>query len=188
MRNDNIINTNSNLDDNIDEVKINFNKIIIPYDFKLNKYNISDEELQGFEHKQLLLNQLYEFNTLNLFKYEIPYKPSCIQKFFIILITGIIMVALLYACFLAILLCGLNPFIIYCSWKLLHFTFSFCKSIIRRIYGSCKKKKINSKLKEKNKSQFFVENNLSWNLGLSGYWLEFEKKASSSTELENKIN
>ena len=63
----------SSLGININEEKIdnndksnkkqkNFDKIIISYNFKKNNYNITNDELEGYENKEFLLNTLYNFN------------------------------------------------------------------------------------------------------------------------------
>ena len=76
--------------------------------------------------------------------------------------------------YLAIMLM-LNPLVLYLSYKILKgFVLAF-KSVKNTFYEKMKKKTMIKKLDDTNKSTYCIDNNIKWNLGESGYWLELEK-------------
>ena len=165
-----------------DNIKKNFDKLIIPYNFKKNNYSVPDNEIEGYEHKEFVLNTLHTYNLQKLFKFDSPYDPSCCERllfFFPLLIFLIILYILIYL----IITFMFNPLVLYVSYKILKGIFSLIKSIKNTIYEKMKKKAINKRLDETNRSKYCFHNNIKWKLGESGYWLEV-KKIQNQTPLK----
>ena len=156
-----------------------FDTIIIPYNFKTNNYSINDEEIEGYENKDYLLNTLYNFNnekeTIPIFTFDSPYTPPLIKRCFIYLTFILISLILLYLLFLIIILFSLNPIIIYFAYIFLIKVFGMFKSLKNTFYEKSKKKAIIKKLNEESNSNYCKEHGLKWNFGLSAYWLELAK-------------
>ena len=71
----------NNILSSIERPKIdNLNKLIIPYDFELKKYDIKENEIAFYEKKEYLLSKLNQWNKLDLFKLDESYNPSCWQN------------------------------------------------------------------------------------------------------------
>ena len=165
-----------------DNIKKNFDKLIIPYNFKKNNYSVPDNEIEGYEHKEFVLNTLHTYNLQKLFKFDSPYDPPCCERllfFFPLLIFLIILYILIYL----IITFMFNPLVLYVSYKILKGIFSLIKSIKNTIYEKMKKKAINKRLDETNRSKYCFDNNIKWKLGESGYWLEV-KKIQNQTPLK----
>ena len=52
------------------------------------------------------------------------------------------------------------------------------------LYEKLKKRAINKRLTETNKSKYCLDHKIKWKLGLSAYWLEIEK-INQESELQN---
>ena len=97
----------------------------------------------------------------------------------------IIILIILYCLIFIIILFLLNPLAIYVSYKIILKLLSFLKGIKNTLYEKLKKKAINKKLRETNKSKYCIDHKIKWELGLSGYWLEI-KKIKKDAELEER--
>ena len=155
--------------------KKNFDKVIIPYNFKRNNYSVPDNEIEGYENKEFVLNTLHSYNNQKLFKFDSPYSPSFCERIILYFPMILFILIILYILISLIVLFLFNPLIIYISYIILKGVYSMNKSVKNSIYEKLKKKAINKKLEETNKSQYCSEHKIKWNLGVSGYWLEVEK-------------
>ena len=171
---ENIINLGNNQKKGLDTKK-NFDKVIIPYNFKRNNYSVSDNEIEGYENKEFVLNTLHSYNIQKLFKFDSAYSPSFCERILLYFPMFLLILIILYILISLIILFLFNPLVIYISYKLLKGVYFMNKSIKNAIYEKLKKKAINKKLEETNKSQYCREHKIKWNLGVSGYWLEVEK-------------
>ena len=158
-----------------DNIKQNFDKIIIPYDFQKNNYSVRENELEGYEHKEFILNTLYDYNNTKIFKFDSPYSPSCCESFFFTFILLLIILIILYIFLYLIVMFLFNPIFIYFSYKLLKMIFIGIRGLKNAKYEKYKIKAIKKKLAQTNKSTYCKEHNIQWNLGVYGYWLEVEK-------------
>jgi hypothetical protein len=81
-----------------------FERIIISYNFKKNNYYIDNEEIEGYEHKEFLLNTLHNFNNQAIFKFDSPYDPTCCERmiFLIPIIIVLLAVSAIYAIVLGV--------------------------------------------------------------------------------------
>ena len=179
---ENIGNTNSNLD----KLKKNFDLIIIPYNFEKNKYSIPDNELEGYENKEFLLNTLHRYNNQHIFKIDSDYSPSFCERILIFIPIIIIILIIITILVLLISLFIFNPLIVYISFICLKKVFSITIGMKNTIYEKLKKKGINKRLDETNRSQYCKLHNIEWKLGLSGYWLEIRKIQKQHCELEDR--
>ena len=157
-----------------DNIKKNFDKLIIPYNFKKNSYSIPDNEIEGYENKEFVLNKLHTYNLQKLFKFDSPYQPSCCERC-LLFFPLIIFLIILYGLFYLIIMFTFNPLVLYISYKILKGVYGLIKSIKHTFYEKMKKKAINKRLEETNISSYCIEHGIRWNLGESGYWLEVEK-------------
>ena len=171
---ENIINTNNNSKQNLN-IEKNFDKIIIPYSFKKKNYSISDNEIEGYENKEFVLNTLHAYNLLYLFKIDSPYSPSCFERILFFFPVLLIIIVILCALIYLIVAFLFNPFILLVSYQIFKGVINIIRSIKHTIYEKMKKNAMNKKLGETNKSNYCKEHNIKWNLGVSGYWLEVEK-------------
>ena len=80
----------------------------------------------------------------------------------------------------------LNPLIVYISFICLKKVFSFVIGMKNTIYEKLKKRGINKRLDETNRSEYCKLHNIEWKLGLSGYWLEINKIQKQHLELEDR--
>ena len=162
------INCRPNHDNDLD-------KVIIPYNFELQKYQISEEEISFYEKKDYLIETLEKFNQKNTFKIDKRYKPSKGQKLCLYAPALIISIALLYISVVLLGLFSFNPVLVYTffSWgkKWFHY-FKMCEFIFLEKF---KIKEVKRILEEENNSTLCTENKLQWILGQSGYWLELKK-------------
>ena len=85
-----------------------------------------------------------------------------------------------------IILCTLNPLIIYIAIIFLIKFFVLIKKWRNSLYEKFKKKKINKQIDATNNSDYCKNHKIRFKLGLSGYWLELEKYIGNDNEL--KIN
>ena len=155
--------------------KKNFDKIIIPYDFQKNKYSISDNEIDGYENKEFLLNTLFSYNKQRIFKFDSRYRPNCCERIIYFLIFLLIILIILYGLLFLIILFLFNPLVLYFSYKFFSFVFYSIKAYKKHLYEKLKIKAIKKQLAHTNKSKYCKENNIKWKMGLSGYWLEIMK-------------
>ena len=163
-------NSNNNLNN-----EKNFDKIIIPYSFKKKNYLISDNEIEGYENKEFVLNTLYAYNLLKIFKIDSPYSPSCFERILFFFPVLLIIIGIAFGLIYLIIIFLFNPFIILISYQILKGVINIIRSIKHTLYEKMKKSAMNKKLEETNKSNYCKEHNIKWNLGVSGYWLEVEK-------------
>ena len=161
----------------IERPKINnLNKLIIPYDFELKKYNIKENEIAFYEKKDYLLSKLNEWNNLDLFKLDDNYHPSFCQNF--ILIVLFLFTNLLYLIISIFFIClfMFNPAFIF----VIVILFIKINQILKIIKYICldnfKLSKINKLILNENCSDFCKENKLKWTYGESGYWIELSKQ------------
>ena len=173
---DNIITTKhrSSSSKKKDNIKTNFDKVIIPYNFKKNNYSVPDNEIEGYENKEFVLNILHIYNQQKLFKFDSPYQPSCCERC-LFLLPMLIFLIILYGLVYLIIMFMFNPLVLYISYKILKEVFSLIKSMKNTFYEKMKKKAMNKRLDETNRSHYCIEHKIKWNLGESGYWLEVEK-------------
>ena len=173
---DNILNTLENKNESSHEIiKKKFDKIIIPYNFKKNNYSVNDNEIDGYENKEFVLNTLHHYNNQNIFKFDLPYSPPFCKKILFYFLMLLIVLIILLLLFTLIIIFLFNPLIIYISYRVLKAVFSLLASLKRTIYEKLKKKAINKRLEETNKSKYCRDHKIKWNLGVSGYWIEIEK-------------
>ena len=164
----------------------NFDSIIIPFNFENHNYSIRDNELEGYENKEFVLNTLYNYNNQKIFKLDSDYSPSFCERI-LIFIPMIIFILIIIFIFLSIIsLFILNPLIVYISFICLKKIFSFIIGMKNTIYEKLKKKAIYKRLDETNRSQYCKLHNIEWKLGLSGYWLEIKKIQKLHCELEDR--
>ena len=149
-------------------IKKNFDKIIIPYNFKKNNYSIPDNEIDGYENKEFLLNTLYSFNNQKIFKFDSRYKPNCCERIIYLFIFLLIILIILYCLLFLIIMFLFNPLVLYFSYKFLGNVFYGIKASKKHLYEKLKIKAIKKKLAHTNKSQYCKEHNIRWNLGVSG--------------------
>ena len=171
MKKINDINTNN--EDNEESKK--FNKIIVSYNFKKNNYFIPNSELEGYKHKEFLLNTLHNYNNQTLFKFDSPYNPSCKERMIFLIPIIIIILIIIYILYILTIICTFNPLIIYLSYLFLKIVFGLVKNIKNRLYEKYKKKAISKIIDDTNDSEYCKINNLLFVLGISGYWLELKE-------------
>ena len=164
-----------------------FDKIIIPYNFKKNNYLIQDEEIDGYENKEFVLNTLHSYNYQEIFKFDSPYNPSVLEKILFYIPVCLISFIIFYIIILICIRFLFNPLFIYVLYKCIRIIFSLIKGLKNTIYEKLKKKAINKILEETNNSEYCQEHKIHWNLGVSGYWLEIEKIRQDNELQERKI-
>ena len=164
-----------------------FERIIISYNFKRNNYYIDNSELEGYEHKEFLLNTLYNFNNQPLFKYDSTYTPTCCESFLFFIPATIIILIIIYLLYILIILCTFNPLIIYISYLCLKIVSNMIKGFKNNLNEKFKKKAINKIIKDTNNSEYCQAHHIQFKLGLSGYWLELEKIIIGDSELKKYI-
>ena len=164
-----------------------FDRIIISYNFQKNNYFIDSNELEGFQHKEFLLNTLYNFNNQPIFKYDSTYIPTKREKALFLIPVIIIVIIIIYLLYVLNIICTLNPLIIYISYLCLKILFTLIKKLKNNLNEKFRKKTINKIINETNESEYCQKNNLEFKLGLSGYWLELEKKKKGGNELKKYI-
>ena len=142
---ENMINYGNNKKKEIKSKKI-FEKVIIPYNFKRNNYSILDNEIEGYENKEFLLNTLHSYNIQKLFKFDSPYSPSFCERILLYFPMFLFILIILYVLISLIILFLFNPLVIYISYKILKGFYSINKSITNALYEKLKKKAINKKL------------------------------------------
>ena len=168
----------------INEESKNFSKIIISYNFKKNNNNyfIADSELEGYKHKEFLLNTLHIFNNQPLFKFDSQYNPTCKERMIFLIPILIIVLIVIYILYALTIICTLNPLIIYISYLILKILFGVVGRIKNRLYEKYKKKAINKIIDETNDSDYCKNNNIQFVLGLSGYWIELKEGRDNDKE------
>ena len=168
----------------LNNLKKNFDSIIIPFSFKDNAYSISENELEGYENKQFVLNTLHKYKNQKIFKLDSDYSPSFCERIliFIPIILFILIIILIFILLISFFI--FNPLIVYISFICLKKIFSIIIGMKNTIYEKLKKKAINKRLDETNRSEYCKSHNIEWKLGLSGYWLEIKKKKAQHLELE----
>ena len=164
-----------------------FERIIISYNFKKNNYYIDNEEIEGYEHKEFLLNTLHNFNNQAIFKFDSPYDPTFCERMIFLIPIIIVFIILIYVLYILAILCTLNPLIFYIAYLCIKKFFGIIKKVRNSFYEKFKKKAINKEIKETNNSDYCKKHNIRFKLGLSGYWLELEKFMGEDNELKNKI-
>jgi hypothetical protein len=164
--------------------KTKFDKIIIPYNFQKNCYYITDNEIEGYENKEFLLNTLHNYNSQQLFKFDVDYSPTCCERLIYIPII-IIFIIIIYILVIFVIIFMFNPFVLYLSMKCLGLVFSGVKSYKNTLYEKFKKKAILKQLNETNKLQYCQDHKIRWKLGVSGYWLEIER-VDTISELQER--
>jgi len=127
-----------------------FDRIIISYNFKKNSYFIADSELDGYENKEFLLNTLYNFNNQAIFKYDSPYTPTCCERISFFAPVIIIFLIIIYFLYVLVIICTLNPLIIYISYLILKIFFTLIKKWKKNFNEKSKKKAINKAIKDTN--------------------------------------
>ena len=183
-----ILQQNKNINNVISDDKTKkFERIIISYNFKKNNYYIDNEEIEGYEHKEFLLNTLHNFNNQAIFKFDSPYYPSCCERMIFLIPIIIVFIILIYMLYILAILCTLNPLIFYIAYLCIKKFFGIIKKWRNSLYEKFKKKAINKEIKETNNSEYCKKYNIRFKLGLSGYWLELEKYMEEDNELKNKI-
>ena len=163
-----------------------FERIIISYNFKKNNYYIDNEEIEGYENKEFLLNTLHNFNSQAIFKFDSPYNPSCSEIIIFLIPIIIVFIILIYVLYIIIILCTLNPLIIYIAIIIIIKFFGIIKKWRNSLYEKFKKKKINKQIDDTNNSEYCKKHKIRFKLGLSGYWLELEEYMEEDNELKNK--
>ena len=177
LEENNLIISNNLKNKNVESAykKAYFDKIIIPYNFKKNSYSIPDEEIEGYENKEFVLNTLHNYNTQQLFKFDSSYGPSFCERILFLIISLLIILIILYIVLFLLFIFLFNPLVIYISYKFLDSIIFLIKGYKNTLYEKLKKKAINKKLEETNNSKYCKEHKIRWSLGVSGYWLEVEK-------------
>ena len=175
---------NENTD--LDKFKKKFDSIIIPFNFEKHNYLIKDNELEGYENKEFVLNTLYNYNNQKIFKLDSDYSPSFCERILIFLPMILFILIIIFIFILVISVFILNPLIVYISFICLKKIFSFIIGMKNTIYEKLKKKAIYKRLDETNRSQYCKLHNIEWKLGLSGYWLEINKIQKQHLELEDR--
>ena len=165
-----------------------FDRIIISYNFKKNNYFIADSELEGYEHKEYLLNTLYHFNNQPLFKFDSLYSPTCSERMIFLIPVIIIVLLIIYFLYVLTIICTLNPLIIYISYLCIKIVFIFIKKWKNNLYEKFKKKAIDKVIDETNNSLSCQSHKIKFKLGLSGYWLEVEKTMEGNNELKKVLS
>jgi hypothetical protein len=179
----NIIQTNLILRENLNNnmiTNIKYDKIIIPYNFQKNSYSIPENEIEGYENKEFLLNTLHKYNNQTIFKFDSPYDPSICEIILFYLPVILIFSIIIYIILLSLFRFIFNPLVIYVSFVILKSLIYAFDNIKRGLYEKLKKKAIKKKLEETNKSKYCLDHNMKWKLGLSGYWLEIENSSDYS--------
>ena len=166
----------NNILSSIERPKIdNLNKLIIPYDFELKKYDIKENEIAFYEKKEYLLSKLNQWNKLDLFKLDESYNPSCWQNSKLFILYLIVVLLYLIISIIAIFLFIFNPVLIF----ILFIGYIKINQYLQMIRYICidkfKLSKINKIILNENSSNFCIENKLIWTYGESGYWLELSK-------------
>ena len=160
-----------------------FNKIIIPFQFELNKYDIKESEVSFYDNKEYLFNTINYFNSLDSFKIDSNYHPTCLQKLSLFIPSMIVFIILLYISFILLALFSLNPVLVYGLYIFFKKIYHYMKVMHNNQYEKYKSEDRNKHLQIENQSEQCKKNFLTWHIGKSGYWLELEKK----TAFENSI-
>lgn len=161
-----------------------FDRIIVSYNFKKNSYFIPDNELDGYENKEFVLNTLYNFNNKPLFKFDSLYNPTCSERMIFLIPVIIIFILIIYLLYALTIICTLNPLIIYIAYLCIKIVLNLIKKWRNNLYEKFKKKAINKEINETNNSENCISRKIQFKLGLSGYWLEIEKTMSEDNELK----
>ena len=152
-----------------------FERIIISYNLKKNNYYIDNEEIEGYEHKEFLLNTLHNFNNQAIFKFDSPYIPTCCERILFLVPIIIIVCILIYILYLLTIICTLNPLIIYLDYLILKIIFKLIIKFKNNLNEKFKKKAINKIIDDTNESDYCIIHQIKFKLGPSGYWLQLEK-------------
>ena len=170
-----------------DKKEKKFDRIIISYNFKKNSYFIADNELDGYENKEFVLNTLYYFNNKPLFKFDSLYNPTSSERMIFLIPVIIIFILIIYILYALTIICTLNPLIIYIAYLCIKIVLTLIKKWRNNLYEKFKKKAINNVINETNNSQNCTSRKIQFKLGLSGYWLEIEKTMSEDNELKKLL-
>lgn len=149
--------------------------IFIPFDFEINRFFMSPEDLNIYDFKNYLQNTLNTFNSMKEFQIDKDYQATGIRKFFHYSIY-----------FLIHLICG---YLTFCLWQLLFFNLvlfitiikfhmkfqSFTSNIINDINNKEKIRKMKEILKKENSKEICRNYKYTWCCGEHGYWLEMIK-------------
>ena len=170
-----------------DKKEKKFDRIIISYNFKKNSYFIADNELDGYENKEFVLNTLYYFNNKPLFKFDSLYNPTSSERMIFLIPVIIIFILIIYILYALTIICTFNPLIIYIAYLCIKIVLTLIKKWRNNLYEKFKKKAINNVINETNNSPNCTSRKIQFKLGLSGYWLEIEKTMSEDNELKKLL-
>lgn len=146
-------------------------KITVPYNFSNNTYSLQ-ESIDYCDQQEYIKRRLNEYSNDPLFHMDHEYQFTKIEKVSSYIPNAIVTIVLVYLLIFILSNCFFNPGIFLFSIVLI-FKIYFILDEKRFIKGENRKiNKINDVLKKENKSQFCVENSLSWVLGMNGYWIE----------------
>lgn len=150
-------------------------KILVPFDFDLNKFYLSPEDVNIYDFKDYLEEALDSFNSMKEFKIHLDYKATGFRKF-------------LHICFF-LFIHIIFGYLTFCLWHLLFFNLVFLMTIVKlhlrfHDYTTSWFTNINNREKIKdmkkillleNKKELCINKKYTWTCGDHGYWLEMQK-------------
>ena len=158
-------------------IKLDLNKIMIPYDFDNNRYVIKENDIKFYENKEYVLKTLKIFEDNPLFNIEKKLNPQgCCKKFiFVYLPTLIVFLIYFYITFLLAVYTFFNIGVLYYCFVVGISLNNFIKILKYSFYDKFKVGQINKILNAENKSDECIQNKIKWQLGDSSYFLEVIK-------------
>lgn len=150
-------------------------KVIIPYNFEEKKYMILEQNIEFYDKKEYLIDKLSEYNSMDPFQIQNKFKPSFLHHIGMYLPCLIILVIFLYLGIIILALFSFNPILIYTFVVWGKHLYQLLKNTQSVFLDKFRINKIKTLLDEENIGMFCRRNNLQWQLGQSGYWLELEK-------------
>ncbi|CAD8111790.1 unnamed protein product [Paramecium sonneborni] len=167
-------------DKNIDFIPVpKKNQIIVPYDFKQEKYDLTDNDLKilqkYFQEKAILKQMQKDFNQKKSLN---PYKKSCKKitlKIILHLLSFLILLSLIYLWIGLFIVVLADPIIMTMYGYLVPYL-SWYKGIrlgVELIIDYGKSRPLQSYLKSMNKKHFGSKG-IQWNVGGGGKWIQID--------------
>jgi hypothetical protein len=155
--------------------KQKFNKVLIPYDFDKNTYDIKLTDINFYEDRDYVIQKLHCFSQNPLFNIENKYKMNKCNLIILYLFIVILIIFLVYIFSIIAFVIFFNPAIILFSGYFIDYVYKSFKLFLFIIHEKLKINNIKKILENENKTNVCISKKLKWCLGQSGYWIEIVK-------------
>jgi hypothetical protein len=156
-----------------------FDKVIIPYNFEIKKYEIRNKDIEFYENKDYVINKLIEFNQSPDFDIEKTHLPkNFLEQIKIYFPIILIMIILLYCGLVFTLLSSFNPIVIYTIYSYIKKAYDTLNMFKFILLEKFKMNNLSLIISNENKTNNCISKKLTWKIGTSGYWMEVQKNIS----------